>query len=72
MQVKATDPWNAYDTIDLTIEVTNEEEQPIPITVQIAGRSSHSYEENGTDDLGEYTVHWHGYRRHARLGPWRR
>ena len=56
VKVKATDPWNAYDTIDLTIEVTNEEEQPIPITVQIAGRSSHSYKENGTDDLGDYTA----------------
>ena len=56
VKVKATDPWNAYDTIDLTIEVINEEEQPIPITVQIAGESSHSYKENGTDDLGDYTA----------------
>ena len=56
VKVTATDPWNAYDTIDLTIEVTNEEEQPIPITVQIAGESSLSYEENGTDDLGDYTA----------------
>ena len=56
MKVKATDPDGAYDTIDLTIEVTNEEERPIPVTVQIAGESSHSHEENGTDDLGDYTA----------------
>ena len=56
VKVKATDPWNAYDTIEVTIEVTNEEEQPIPITVQIAGESSPSYEENGTDDLDDYTA----------------
>ena len=55
VKVKATDPWNAYDTIDLTIEVTNEEEQPIPITVQIAGRSLYSHKENRTD-LGDYTA----------------
>ena len=56
VKVKATDPDGAYDTIDLTIEVTNEEERPIPVTVQIAGESSHSHEENGTDDLGDYTA----------------
>ena len=56
MTVKATDPWNVSDTIVLTIEVTNEEEQPIPITVQIAGRSANSYKENVTDDLGDYTA----------------
>ena len=56
VKVKATDPDDAYDTIDLTIEVTNEEEQPIPITVQIAGEISVSNAENGTDDLGDYTA----------------
>ena len=56
LTVKATDPAGDYDTIALTIEVTNEEEKPIPVTVQIAGDSSHSHKENGTDDLGDYTA----------------
>ena len=56
LTVQATDPWNASDTIVLTIEVTNEEEQPIPITVQIAGRSANSSKENVTDDLDDYTA----------------
>ena len=56
VKVKATDPAGDYDTIALTIEVINEEEQPIPVTVQIAGESSTSHEENSTDDLGDYTA----------------
>ena len=56
VKVKATDPDGAYDTIALTIEVVNEEEQPIPVTVQIAGEISLSHEENSTDDLGDYTT----------------
>ena len=54
--VKATDPWKAYDTIALTIDVTNEEEQPIPKRLIISGTNSYSHEENSEDDLGEYTV----------------
>ena len=58
VKVKATDPRNnkLFDTIDLTIEVTNEEERPIPVSVQITGASSHSHEENSTDDQGDYTA----------------
>ena len=56
VKVKATDPDGAYDTIDLTIEVTNEEERPIPVTVQTTGAISHSQEENSADDLGDYTA----------------
>ena len=54
--VKATDPWKAYDTIALTIDVTNEEEQPIPKRLIMSGANSYSHEENSEDDLGEYTV----------------
>ena len=54
--VKATDPWKAYDTIALTIDVTNEEEQPRPKRLIISGANSYSHEENSEDDLGEYTV----------------
>ena len=54
--VTATDPWGAYGMIDLTIEVTDVDEQPVPKILRISGESSHAYEENGTDALGEYTV----------------
>ena len=56
VKVKATDQDGEYDTIDLTIEVTNEEEQPIPVTLRMVGENSHTHEENGTEALGDYTV----------------
>ena len=57
VKVKATDPDGESDTVDLTIEVTNEEERPIPVTVQTTGAISHSQEENSADDLGDYTAY---------------
>ena len=68
VKVKATDPDDAYDTIDLTIEVTNEEERPIPVTVRTTGASSHSQEENSADDLGDYTAFATGTDRTPTLG----
>ena len=38
----------------MTIEVTDVDEVPVPKTLNITGERSHTYEENGTDDLGAY------------------
>ena len=57
VKVTATDPSGEDDSIDLTINVTNVEEQPIPVTVQITGASSHSHEENSEEALGDYTAY---------------
>ena len=54
--VKATDPMGLSDSIDMTIEVTDVDEVPVPRVLVISGDASHTYEENGTDALGEYTV----------------
>ena len=54
--VKATDPWDSSDSIDMTIEVIDVDEVPVPRVLVISGDASHTYEENGEDALGEYTV----------------
>ena len=54
--VKATDPEGLYDTIALTINVNDVDEVPVPEILRITGDSSHDYEENGADAVGEYTV----------------
>ena len=54
--VKATDPEGLDDTIALTINVTNVDEVPVPDILRITGDESYTYEENGMDALGEYTV----------------
>ena len=54
--VKATDVAGLYDTIDVTINVLDVDEVPVPDVLRIAGKSSHTYEENGTDAVGEYKV----------------
>ena len=54
--VKASDVAGLYDTIDMTINVLDVDEVPVPDVLRIAGDSSHDYEENGTEAVGEYTV----------------
>ena len=54
--VTATDPDDESDSIDMTIKVTNLDEQNVPKALLISGGDSHTYAENGTDALGEYTV----------------
>ena len=54
--VKATDPMGESDSINMTIEVTNVDEVPVPRVLVISGDASHTYEENGEDALGEYRV----------------
>ena len=54
--VKATDPMGESDSINMTIEVTDVDEVPVPRVLVISGGASHTYEENGEDALGEYTV----------------
>ena len=54
-KVKATDPWGLSDTMDLTIEVQNLTEVPIPL--EVGGEASHPHEENAEDNtVGEYTA----------------
>ena len=54
--VTATDPMGESDSIDMTIEVTDVDEVPVPKVLVISGDASHTVEENSTDALGEYTV----------------
>ena len=54
--VKATDPMGESDSIDMTIEVTDVDEVPVPRVLVISGDASPTHEENGTGDLGEYKV----------------
>ena len=54
--VKASDVAGLYDTIDMTINVLDVDEVPVPDVLRIAGKSSHTYEENGTEAVGEYKV----------------
>ena len=54
--IKAMDPAGLYDTIDLTINVIDVDEVPVPDILRITGETSHEYEENGTEAVGEYTV----------------
>ena len=67
VMVTATDPDGESDSIDMTIKVTNLDEKPVPKILTISGDATPTYEENGTDDLGEYTVAaGGGASRHAR------
>ena len=54
--VTATDPMGESDSINMTIEVTDVDEVPVPKALVITGDASHTVEENSTDALGEYTV----------------
>ena len=54
--VKATDPQGATDSIPLTINVTDVEEVPVAGVLAMSGDTSHSYDENGRDVLGDYIV----------------
>ena len=65
--VKATDPWDSSDSIDMTIEVIDVDEVPVPKALSITGEDSHTYEENGTDAVGEYTAAAGG---DATVGRW--
>ena len=56
VMVTATDPDGESDSIDMTIKVTNLDEKPVPKILTISGDATPTYEENGTDALGEYTV----------------
>ena len=52
--VTATDPWDASDSIDVTINVTNVDEVPVTPNLVVSGPNSQTYEENGTVAVGEY------------------
>ena len=52
--VMATDPWGSYDSIDVTINVTNVDEVPVTPNLVVSGPNSHTYAENGTVAVGEY------------------
>ena len=54
--VKATDPDGESDSIPITIKVTDVEEVPVAEALVLRGSDFHSYEENGTDAVGEYEV----------------
>ena len=59
--VKAEDVAGLSDTIDMTINVLDVDEVPVPDVLRISGvsetgGSKHDYEENGTDPVGEYKV----------------
>ena len=56
--VTATDPWGLFDTIPVTINVTNVTEAPVILTVR--GESSHTHKENAADNtLGTYDATGH-------------
>ena len=44
------------DSIPITIEVTDVEEVPVAEALVLRGSDFHTYEENGTDAVGEYEV----------------
>ena len=52
--VTATDPWDASDSIDVTINVTDVDEVPVTPNLVVSGPNSHTYQENGTVAVGEY------------------
>ena len=52
--VTATDPWDASDSIDITINVTDVDEVPVTPSLVVSGPNSRTYDENGTDAVGEY------------------
>ena len=54
--VKATDPWDAYGTIPLTINVTNVDEPVVAGLLTLRGETSYDYPEDSRADLGAYTV----------------
>ena len=58
--VTATDPWDLSGSIDLTINVIDVDEQPIPKTLRIGGERTQTHEENGTDAVGDYTLTVYG------------
>ena len=53
--VKATDPWGAYDTIGLTINVIDVDEAPVAGLLELTGESGLTHPEKNTADLGTYT-----------------
>ena len=54
--VMATDVAGLSDSINVDINVLDVDEVPVPDILRITGKSSHEYEENGTEAVGEYTV----------------
>ena len=52
--VTATDPWDSYDSIDVTINVSNVDEVPVTPNLVVSGPNPQTYEENGTGAVGEY------------------
>ena len=54
--VKAEDVAGLSDTIDMTINVLDVDEVPVPDVLRITGKSSHTYEENDMEPVGEYKV----------------
>ena len=52
--VMATDPWGAYDSIEITINVTDVDEVPVTPNLVVSGPNARTYEENGTDAVAEY------------------
>ena len=52
--VTATDPSDASDSIDVTINVTDVDEVPVTPNLVVSGPNSHTYEENGMVAVGEY------------------
>ena len=55
VRVKATDPWGLWDSIDVTINVTDVDEAPVSGLLTLTGNESHTYAENGVDTtLGIY------------------
>ena len=55
VRVKATDPWGLWDSIDVTINVTDVDEAPVSGLLTLIGNESYTYAENGVDTtLGIY------------------
>ena len=54
--VKASDVEGLSDTIDMTINVLDVDEVPVPDVLRITGKSSHEYAENDTKPVGKYKV----------------
>ena len=48
------------DSIEITIEVTNVDEVPVPKIINVTGNSTPSYAENNTAAVGEYEVSVYG------------
>ena len=65
--VTATDPEGLSGSIDVTINVLNIDEVPVPDILRIAGENEHTVAENSEDALGTYTVSAGG---DAVIGAW--